>query len=76
VLGKPKQVLFGTPAVGAAITGQAQFGALTAKVVVQPFSIEVKVTLVPAVIPVSVLAELSTVPVVELTVPLLTNTME
>ena len=75
VLAAPKQVSFGTPAVGTAIIGQLQSGALTAKSVVQLFNVAVKVTLVPAVIPLTVLAVLSTVPAVLVTAALLAKTI-
>jgi hypothetical protein len=75
VLDEPKQVALETPDVGATIAGQLQSGAVTPKSVVQPFNVAVNVTFVPAVIPVTVLAVLSTTPEVEVTVPLLTKTI-
>ena len=74
---EPKQVELETPEVGTAITGQLQSGADTGKSVVQPFKVAVNVTPVPEVIPVTVLASLSTVPApaVKLTSPLLTKTI-
>ncbi len=75
VFAEPKQVALETPDVGTPITGQLQTGAVTANSVVQPFKVAVIVTVVPALIPEMVLAELFTVPSVEVTVPLLANTI-
>ena len=75
VLAEPKQVQLETPDVGTPIAGQLQSGAVTPKSVVQPFNVAVNVTFVPAVIPVTVFAVLSTTPDVDVTVPLLTNTI-
>ena len=52
---------------------QAQFGAVIDKLFMQPFKVEVKVTFVPDEMPDTVLAILSTVPVMLLTVPELVN---
>ncbi len=75
VLASPEQVVFPTPPVGTATVGQLQSGAVTGSSEVHPFKVAVIVTFVPAVIPEMVFAELSTVPAVDVTVPLLTNTI-
>ena len=75
VLAEPKQVALETPDVGTPIAGQLQFGAVTPKSVVQPLKVACKVTFVPLVIPVTVFAVLSTLPAVDVTVPLLTKTI-
>ena len=73
VLVSPKHIVSPTGRVGAAITGQAQFGAVTGKVTSHPvvLFVAVNVTFVPVGIPVTVLP--LTVPAVLVTVPLLTN---
>lgn len=53
--------------------GQAQLGAVTLKVRTHPFKVAVKVTLVPEVMPVTVLP--LTVPAVLVTVPVLLKVM-
>ena len=75
VLAEPKQVALETPEVGTPIAGQLQFGAVTAKSVVQAFKVALKVTFVPAVIPVTVFVVLFITPEVDVTVPLLTKTI-
>ena len=76
VLVAPKQIVSPTGRVGAAITGQAQFGAVTGKITSHPVVafVVVKVALVPAGMPVIVLP--LTIPDVLVTVPLLTNVIE
>ena len=76
VLVSPKQIVSPTGNVGSGITGQAQFGAVTGKVTSHKvvLFVAVKVTLVPAGMPVIVLP--LTVPDVLVTVPLLTNVIE
>ena len=76
VLAAPKQIVSPTGAVGAAMIGHVQFGAVTGRVTSHPVVLfeAVNVTFVPAGMPVIVL--LLTVPPVLVTVPLLTNVIE
>ena len=73
VFAAPKQIVSPNGAVGAAITGHIQFGAVTGKVTSQPVVafVAVNVTFVPDGMPVTVLP--LTVPAVLVTVPLLVN---
>jgi hypothetical protein len=59
--------------MGAFTVGQLQLGEVTSTILVQPFKVDVSVTFVPKGMPDTVFDTLSTVPVVEVTVPLLLN---
>ena len=70
------QIIGSPPLVGGLTVGHEQFGEVTDCVVVQPFKVDVKITFVPAAMPVTVPAILSTVPDVLVTVPLLVKEIE